>query len=168
MPKEVWAVMDQCPVFSKHWGSTQAHQNDWKTFWLLQRCLQLLNSGWRLRTPRRSESSWLILSLINDLHLSRKNITARGNVPKSTKPDQEKYPVNIKCLLNICYLLYSAGGALAACPLHLCCLWLRHLPNYPEHTNGVVQLCVDNNSKFFPTLLWLNIFPTFSPLSDTA
>jgi len=24
---------------------------------------------------------------------AEKNITARGNVPKSTKPDQEKYPV---------------------------------------------------------------------------
>ena len=25
---------------------------------------------------------------------AEKNITARGNVPKSTKPDQEKYPVS--------------------------------------------------------------------------
>lgn len=26
---------------------------------------------------------------------AEKNITARGNVPKSTKPDQEKYPVGL-------------------------------------------------------------------------
>ena len=72
---------------------------------------------------------------------AEKNITARGNVPKSTKPDQEKYPVSgeICCEQWSYSLFYTSGGSLAAGPLHLRRLRLRNLPDHTEHTNGLKQ-----------------------------
>merc|ERR1719510_1241255 len=116
--------MDQCPVFSKHWGSTQAHQNE-KLFDFYR---DVCNCSTADEDCERQGGE--------EHHRQRQ----RTQIYK-TRPGE------------------ISGGALAACPLHLCCLRLRHLPNYPEHTNGVVQLCVDNNSKVFPNSFVTQYFP---------
>ena len=66
-----------------------------------------------------------------------KNVTQRGNVPKSTKADQDKYPVII---INSSFFSneFFTGWALVACSVHLCSVWISCLSDHTEHTNGII------------------------------
>ena len=67
-----------------------------------------------------------------------KNITNRGNVPKSTKESPEKYPV-IYPLLHFKFSLsvLFSGWSMASGSLHIRCVWLSDLSNNPKHPNGM-------------------------------
>ena len=86
-----------------------------------------------------------------------KNITNRGNVPKSTKEAPEKYPVTWEeFVFPFNFKNYSfLGRALAVSFVHLCGLWVCGVSNYPEYSDGVISAC--NDVKMFRHKFYISL-----------
>ena len=96
-----------------------------------------------------------------------KNITNRGNVPKSTKEAPEKYPVTWEeFVFPFNFKNYSfLGRALAVSFVHLCGLWVCGVSNYPEYSDGVIPACKDVKMfrhKFYISLSRIHSFILYS------